>query len=72
MGARGTEALAALESRVRSLSQGRLWMHTDAAEQLPFVAPIDKHVALLHARHEKARPKPRGAATPRRSSISMR
>ncbi len=55
VGARGTEALAALESRVRSLSQGRLWMHTDAAEQLPFVAPIDKHVALLHARHEKAR-----------------
>lgn len=55
VGARGTEALAALEARVRSLAQGRLWMHTDAAETSPFVAPIDRHVALLAARHEKAR-----------------
>lgn len=55
VGARGTEALAALEARVRSLAQGRLWMHSDAAEKSPFVAPIDQHMALLHERHAKAR-----------------
>lgn len=55
VGARGVEALAALETRVRALSRGQLWMHTDAAASLPMVAPIDAHMALLHARHQKAR-----------------
>ncbi|MEP9375483.1 MFS transporter [Aquabacter sp. CN5-332] len=55
VGARGVEALAALEARVRALSRGHLWMHSDTTEASPLVAPIDAHVALLHARHQKAR-----------------
>ncbi|OZA00581.1 MAG: hypothetical protein B7X99_03630, partial [Rhizobiales bacterium 17-65-6] len=41
VGASSTEALAALEARVRALSRGRLWLHTDAAEKSPLVMPID-------------------------------
>ncbi len=55
VGARGVEVLAALESRVRALTRGRLWMHADAAEGSPVLAPIDTHVAKLHARHTAAR-----------------
>ncbi|TCT07992.1 MFS transporter [Aquabacter spiritensis] len=55
VGARGVETLAALEARVRALARGRLWMHADAVEPTPLTAPIDAHVARLHARHETAR-----------------
>lgn len=55
VGASGTEALAALEARVRALSRGRLWLHTDAAEKSPLVMPIDAQVARLHERHAHAR-----------------
>lgn len=55
VGARGTEALAALEARVRALARGRLWMHADAGENFPLVSPIDGHVSRLNARHAHAR-----------------
>lgn len=55
VGARGTEALAALEARVRALSRGHLWMHADADENFPLVTPIDSHVARLNERHALAR-----------------
>lgn len=56
VGSRGVEALSAIETRVRALSRGRLWLHeTRQDASAPLVAPIDRHVQDLHERHARAR-----------------